>query len=269
MSSSDARKAGALPPQDLTRLAQRDIGKVARLFRDSGFRYRVFDSETGEHQIVDPVRPLPPMDHVPPVWPPPLSEEELAPRVVAPRPAAVAVSAVAPAPLPEPVVVPEPVAPAAPASVVPVVPVPEPKTSPAALRAEAKTDEIFRAAALGQAPEARSAPAPRPARGEEARMSPSRNQPAPAAPAAAAPTTARQVGRLVAIAGAQEARAAKATEPVAAPAAAAQRPFRGGGPSVAAVLGKLMQPPPPPPRPAPATTAAVLRGLVAARPPRR
>lgn len=263
MSSSDARKAGALPPQDLTRLAQRDIGKVARLFRDSGFRYRVFDSETGEHQIVDPVRPLPPMDHVPPVWPPPLSEEELAPRVVAPRPAAVAVSAVAPAPLPEPVVVPEPVAPV---PVAPVVPVPEPKTSPAALRAEAKTDEIFRAAALGQAPEARSAPAPRPARGEEARMSPSRNQPVPAA---APPTAARQVGRLVAIAGAQEARAAQAAESAAAPAAAAQRPFRGGGPSVAAVLEKLMQPPPPPPRPAPATTAAVLRGLVAARPPRR
>lgn len=248
MSSSDARKRGALPPQDLTRLAQRDIGKVARLFRDSGFRYRVFDSETGEHQIVDPVRPLPPMDHVPPVWPPPLSEEELAPRVAAPRP--------------EPVVVADPVAPA-PA----VVPVPEPKTSPAALRAEAKTDEIFRAAALGQAPGARSAPAPRPARGEEARMSPSRNQPVPAAPAAPAATAARQVGRLVAIAGAQEARAAKT--PAAAPAAAAPRPFRGGGPSVAAVFDKLMQPPPPPPRPAPATTAAVLRGLLAARPPRR
>lgn len=83
MKSSEPKKDGALPAGDLNRLAQRDIGKVARLFRESGFRYRVFDAETGEHQMVDPVRPLPPLDHVPPVWPPPLNAEASVPRAAA------------------------------------------------------------------------------------------------------------------------------------------------------------------------------------------
>jgi len=263
MTPPDGKKNGAMPPDDLARLAQRDIGKVARLFRDSGFRYRVFDSETGEHQLVDPVRPLPPMDHVPPVWPPPFSEDELPP----PQRAAVE-------PVVAPVVIPLRNAVTPPAAVAPVLesvapPMPrvdrEPGTSPGAIRAEAKTDEIFRAAALESAvsavqraaPAATPAPSPKPSvLEEEDPMSSNRTT--------AQPSAARQVARLVAMPSKHE---PKPSDDAAAPAVEPtdRRLFRVGGSTVAAVFEKLLSPPLPSPRPEPHSTGAVLRDLIGPR----
>lgn len=73
-------------------------------------------------------------------------------------------------------------------------------------------------------------------------------------------STARQVGRLVAVADARESQAA--ASPASAPVAGNERPFRGGGPTVGGVFTKLMQPPAPPAKPRPSSTAAVLRGLL-------
>jgi len=249
MTQDDDKKVGSLPPNDMSRLAQRDIGKVARLFRDSGFRYRVFDSETGEHQLVDPVRPLPPLDHVPPVWPPPFEEAEEPTRV-------------------QREVRHEPIAP-------PVAAVSQPSTATAtatraALRADARAEEIFRVAASGAGASSAAvkvepaltrvaetvAPTPVPAAVASTRPqrqeSPMRsNKPAPQ------PAVGGTAGRVVLFPAKSDTTATNDK--------AALRPFRGGGPTVATVIGKLLQPPVTPPKREPTSTGAVLRGILTPR----
>lgn len=267
---ADPKQRGAMPPSDMARVAQQDIGKVARLFRDSGFRYRVFDSETGEHQIVDPVRPLPPMDHVPPVWPPPLSDSDSEPvrtmpvAPLPPRPASVVAApppqAVAPAPIPAAAPV---AAAAAPVAARPIT-IPAPETSRAAVRAQTETDRIFRAVALGTptleaAPSAPSparpsvSPAPVPAPPKETNMS--------AKPTSSAETTARQVGRVVTL--------PPRPEPLRNPVPdveSSATPLRApDGRTVAAVMGSVLQPPAPPAKREPASTAALMSQLFAPR----
>lgn len=241
---SDKRK-GALPPSDLTRLAQRDIGKVARLFRDSGFRYRVFDSETGEHQVVDPVRPLPPLDHVPPVWPPPFEDgAEAAPVTFVPR--AAGSPAAAPAESPA-------MRPGATRS---------PGESVGALRANARAEEIFRSAAdgvpRGAAATAAAGSVIGAAAAELAASERGRGQEVPMVSSKkgqAAPVE-RAAGRVVAFPG-------KPASAVSNEAPASLE--RVAGPSVAAIIGKLMQPPPAPPPREPGSTAAVLRRILEKR----
>ena len=268
----DPKQRGAMPPSDMARVAQQDIGKVARLFRDSGFRYRVFDSETGEHQIVDPVRPLPPMDHVPPVWPPPLSDSDPEPLRSAPpaqpvraRPAAV----VAP-----PVAVAAPAPPAAavqPAAKPAELPLPAPETSRAALRAQTETDRIFRAAALGMpAVEAAAAPPPvaRPSVSQvkvpAPPVAPPKETNMSAKPTSSAETTARQVGRVVTLPARPE--PPRAPAPEVAPATNLATPLRApDGRTVASVMGTVLQPPAPPAKREPASTAALMSQLFAPR----
>jgi len=233
MSADGEKKNGALPPSGMTRLSQRDIGKVARLFRDSGFRYRVFDAETGEHQIVDPVRPLPPLDHVPPVWPPPLEDDPEQARRRSERPP--------PPPRPRAAAQPQPSRAA----------VAEPEQNAAALRADARAAEIFRAVETGA-----GQPVPRSTPAKEVTMR--SNPPTPTAPKIAAGTPVRSAGRVVAFPG--------STLPERRDDASGQERSYRGGPSVASVVGKLMQPPPPPPRRAPVSTAAVLRSILGKRP---
>lgn len=233
MKSGEPKKDGALPAGELNRLAQRDIGKVARLFRESGFRYRVFDAETGEHQMVDPVRPLPPLDHVPPVWPPPLDAEERVPRAAG---AAVArATEVAPA-----------------------------RVEIRATAATARAEEIFRSVADGSALPAATAAAPRPT----AAPAPPAGAPAPAAtrrhvsaPAAAtAPPVRVEAPAPVSVPSRMELGA-----PVSAVFDAGLVPLAAElevEPTVGAVFDRLFQAPPTPARRDTDSTANVLGGLL-------